>query len=363
MSDSNVGNVGSEPVAGSGASQSEDVAEGTSAARRIEPGDDDAANPTVSVVVVTYNEADRISRCLDSVFELCEGMPFEVILVDSNSSDGTVDIAREYPITVLQIPSDDLSTPSAGRYVGTHAADGEFVLFVDGDMDVTDGWLPRACDLLRERPDVAAVDGHLNENRDHDEVVTVGAVRGVALYDAQKLRTVGGFDPFLRSLEDIDLGFRLGESGYRLCRLPVVVAEHPVASGPTEPLRRLRNGYVTGAGQAIRKSTDSPRRLVRHLRRMRNKLLVGAWGALGAFSLLSPPLLVGWLVMTAAGFYALASEKGFTEAVSLILGQMLTLCGIIWGFRDPPRPAIEYPLDRIETVQVADPSVHTPAGE
>ncbi|MFC6823449.1 glycosyltransferase [Halopelagius fulvigenes] len=349
MSERNGRNVDSEPVAESDASQS---------------GDGGATDPTVSVVVVTYNEADRIGRCLDSVFELCEEVPsFEVILVDSNSSDDTVDIAREYPITVLRIPSDDLSTPSAGRYVGTNVADGEFVLFVDGDMDVTDGWLRRACDLLREYPDVAAVDGHLNENRDHDEIVTVGAVRGVALYDAQKLRAVGGFDPFLRSLEDIDLGFRLGESGYRLCRLPVVVAEHPVASGPTEPFRRLRNGYVTGAGQAIRKSIDSPRRFVRHLYRMRNKLFVGAWGVLGAFSLLSPILLVGWLGMTAAGFYVLASERGLTEAVTLILGQMLTLCGMIWGFRDPARPASEYPIDRIETVQVAEPPVHTSASE
>lgn len=346
MSDRNARNAGSEPAARSDASRS-----------------DDAANPTVSVVVVTYNEADRIGRCLDSVFELCDGVSFEVILVDSNSADDTVDVACEYPITVLRIPSDDLSTPSAGRYVGANLADGEFVLFVDGDMHVTDGWLPRACDLLRERPDVAAVDGHLNENPDHDEIVTVGAVRGVALYDARKLRAVGGFDPFLRSLEDIDLGFRLGEAGYRLCRLPVVVAEHPVASGPTEPLRRLRNGYVTGAGQAIRRSTESPRRLVRHLRRMRNKLFVGAWGALGALSLLSPPLLAGWVTATAAGFYLLASKRGFSEAVSLILRQILTLCGIVWGFRDPPRPASEYPLDRVETIQVADPAVHTPESE
>lgn len=316
---------------------------------------DEEASPTVSVVIVTYNEADRIRRCLDSVFELCEEVPsFEVVLVDSNSSDETVSIASEYPITILRIPSDDLSTPSAGRYVGTQAADGEFVLFVDGDMELSDGWLPRACRLLREHPDVAAVDGHLNENRGQTEIENVGAVRGVALYDAKKLRAVGGFDPFLRSLEDIDLGFQLVEAGYRLCRLPVVVAEHPVSTGPQEPLRRLRNGYVRGTGQAVRKSVDSPRRLARHLHRLRNKLFAAAWGSLGAVSLLSPPLFVGWVLATAAGFCVLVSKKGFDEAVTVSIKQVLTLFGMFWGFRDAPRPASEYPLDRIETVKVAE---------
>lgn len=318
-------------------------------------GPTDGEEPTVSVVVVTYNEAERIRSCLDSVFELCREVPSaEVVLVDSNSSDETVSIAAEYPVSIYRLPADVPKTPSAGRYVGTHVARGAHLLFVDGDMNLHTGWLRRAIGIVRERPDVAGVDGILNENPGQSEVETVGAIRGVALYDAQKLDAVGGFDPFLQSLEDIDVGFQLSEAGYRLCRLPVVVADHPIATGAGEPLRRLQNGYVRGTGQAVRKSMDSPRRFVKHIVRLKNKLFIGAWIGIGAFSLLSPVLALVWTLASCAAFLALVLNRGTDDAIHTALGQTLTLFGIAWGMTDSPRPPSEYPLERVETVQLAD---------
>lgn len=51
--------------------------------------------PDVSVVIVTYNNAGCIARCLDSLFEAAGGLVADVIVVDNHSTDATLAILRE----------------------------------------------------------------------------------------------------------------------------------------------------------------------------------------------------------------------------------------------------------------------------
>lgn len=324
---------------------------GTDGARtddgRPAPGDE----PTLTVVVVTRNEADRITDCLDSVFEACrDGPTFEVILVDSNSTDATLDFAVEYPIDVYQITDESLTTPGAGRFVGTRMASGDRLLFVDGDMVLSREWLPRALDTVDE-PAVAGVDGYLNEvgdvGGDHD----VEAVRGVALYDAGALDRVGGFDPYLRSVEDIDVGFRLGAAGYRLRRLAVVAAHHPASNSLGEPVRRWRNGYPLGPGQALRRSIGRPTLFRKHLRRLRYKLLAGGWLVIGAIAVLVWPLFVGWLLFSAIGAVGLSWLLGPRGALQYLLHVGFGLAGLVPGFAMPVESRESFPMDSVRLVQ------------
>lgn len=311
--------------------------------------------PTLSVVVVTRDEGDRIADCLDSVFDACrDGPPFEVILVDSNSTDDTVDIAVGYPITVYQLPNEAPKTPAAGRFVGTHAASGDRLLFVDGDMVLSREWLPRALETVDE-PGVAGVDGYLNEVGDAVADHDVDAVRGVALYDAGALDRVGGFDPYLRSVEDIDVGFRLGAAGYRLRRLAVVAARHPTSNSLLEPIRRWRYGYPLGPGQAVRRSLKRPELLRRHLRRLRYKLLAGSWLLFGAATMLAPPLLVGWIVLSAIGAVALSWRRGIRGGLQYALNIGLGLVGLLPGFVLPIESRESFPMASVQLIQ-ADPS-------
>lgn len=308
--------------------------------------------PLLSVVIVSRNEEERIGTCIESVFRLCrDGPPFEVILVDSNSTDRSVERATEYPVTVLQIPSDGLSTPSAGRYVGADRARGDYLLFVDGDMELVDSWLDPALDLVRSRPNVAGVTGFLNERRE-ESIHGVDALRGVALYDRRVLETVGGFDPHLRSSEDTDLGYRLAAAGYSLLRLPTVVALHPESASVREPLRRWRYGYFHGVGQAVRKSARSPPVFVRHLYSLRFPLLSGAWLGLGvALAARRTEAFGGWVAASAAGFCAEALRHGPVRPLVYGVSFLLTLVGIVLGGRHRPDPPETYPLDRIRTVK------------
>jgi len=307
----------------------------------------------LSVVIVTYNEADRIRACIESVISSCRDLvDFEVILVDSNSTDGTVDIATEYPITVARIADDELTTPGAGRYVGTKIARGERVLFVDGDMVIHAEWLGRALDVLDAQPTVAAVDGHINTPSDIETTTQVKAVRGVALYRAEALDAVGGFDPYLQSLEDIHLGFELSAAGYELRRLPEVAADHPPrTASASEILRRWGRGYTFGTGQALRRSAGSKQLLAKHLSRIRYRLALLAWLCAGVISILFPLILLSWLGFSALAMVLLTVQLGVRDAVRILLAKAVGVVGLVRGLFDPPAPPESFPLAAVEIVK------------
>ncbi|KAB1185119.1 MULTISPECIES: glycosyltransferase family 2 protein [Haloferax] len=317
-------------------------------------GDDvPSEEPDLSVVVVTYNEAERIEGCLESVFESCRKVgPFEVILVDSNSTDRTVAIAEQFPITLLKLTDDEYTTPSAGRYVGTKYARGDTILYVDGDMHLERGWVSEAYTFLKDNQEVVGVDGQLNERGRARTPQRVDAIRGVALYDKAAVTKVGGFDPFQKSLEDIDLGFRLTLDGGVLYRLPSVAAMHPIAKGASEIRRRWRSGYIEGVGQTLRKSAPQPRLLAMHLLRIRYKILIGSWFTFGLLSVAFSPLVTaGWALTTMLFFAFLATQRGSAEAFRLTFGYALLCLGFLYGVRIPPQPPEEFPLSRVEVVK------------
>jgi len=305
----------------------------------------------LSVVIVTYNEEDRIQSCIESVFSACNDIPsFEIILIDSNSSDQTVDIALEYPITVAQIPDASLTTPSAGRYVGTKLANAPAILFVDGDMILNKKWLDAAIPLL-EQPQIAGVDGQLNEPRSHADIVETDVIRGIALYDANALDDVGGFDPFLHSMEDIHLSFTLRDAGYTLLRLSSVAGYHPTRPTVTEPIRRWKNGYMEGPGQVVRRSLNNQQILVQYISRLRYQLIIILWLGVGFFSLPFLPLILIWSTISIIGAGLVATKLGVREMATFFFGKIISIPGFIRGLFLRPQDAEEYPLDRVKRLK------------
>jgi GT2 family glycosyltransferase len=305
----------------------------------------------LSVVIIAENEESRIEDCIESVFAACRTVPaFEVILVDSASTDRTVDRALDYDITVLRIPDEHTVSCGAGRYVGDQVASGELVLHVDGDMTLTETWLPRAIEYLRENDDAAAVEGCLDEST-HDDVREVDKVGGVMLYDADALAAVGGFDPYLLGYEDIDVGFELKTAGYRLVQLPEVSAiHHDGDESVSEPLRRWRQGYYVAPGQTIRKHRASPPILGRLVRRQRYKIGLMAWLGIGAVSLLATPLLLVWALLSAVGFGVVASKRGVGGAVGFFVVKSFGVVGLLAGMSRETPPAESFPLSAVEVV-------------
>jgi len=85
----------------------------------------------ISSVVLSHNDSAILSRCLTSL-----GWCDEVIVVDDNSTDGTIDVARKLGAKAFFHPlNDDFA---AQRNFGLEKAKGEWILFVDSDEVVTE---------------------------------------------------------------------------------------------------------------------------------------------------------------------------------------------------------------------------------
>ncbi|MCB0569204.1 MAG: glycosyltransferase family 2 protein [Phaeodactylibacter sp.] len=85
----------------------------------------------LSVVVITFNEADNIGRCLDSVQKIAD----DILVVDSFSTDTTVDIAREKGARVIQNPWEDYHKQ---RGFAVQHAQYDHVLALDADEFLSD---------------------------------------------------------------------------------------------------------------------------------------------------------------------------------------------------------------------------------
>ncbi|MCI4346710.1 MAG: glycosyltransferase, partial [Thermoplasmata archaeon] len=101
-----------------------------------------AAPPAlVSLVVTVKNEARNIEALLESL--LSQEPPFEVVIVDALSHDGTPELVQGF---ALQHPGllrlvERYGSRGIGRNVGVAEARGEFIAFIDGDCAADPGWL------------------------------------------------------------------------------------------------------------------------------------------------------------------------------------------------------------------------------
>ena len=73
----------------------------------------------LSVVLISKNQAWNISRLIESVLQATSSfLSSEIILVDSNSTDETVEFASRYPISIVRLRPGQRLSPAAGRYIG-----------------------------------------------------------------------------------------------------------------------------------------------------------------------------------------------------------------------------------------------------
>ncbi len=91
----------------------------------------------LSVVITTYNEEINVAECIDSVL-----WADEILLVDSFSTDRTVELAREFPITILQR---EYFGSAAQKNWALDRVKHDWVLIIDADERVPE---PLACEIL-----------------------------------------------------------------------------------------------------------------------------------------------------------------------------------------------------------------------
>jgi glycosyltransferase involved in cell wall biosynthesis len=105
-----------------------------------------ALSPEVSFIVPAYNEERRIKNCL-SALRSQTGTSFEIILVDNNCTDRTVDQASALCDQIVICREQGIG---AARNAGAEQALGRFLAFIDADAEVSPGWLDGAVRHLKE---------------------------------------------------------------------------------------------------------------------------------------------------------------------------------------------------------------------
>lgn len=124
--------------------------------------EDKGADPVISVLIVTYRQADTLGRAIESVLEQKVDVPFEIIVADDSSGDGTAEVGRryaeKYPGKVRLIVNERNLGVQGNYFNALLGAKGEYMADCAGD----DFWcdplkLQKELDVMRGNPDVTLV--------------------------------------------------------------------------------------------------------------------------------------------------------------------------------------------------------------
>ncbi len=215
-----------------------------------------AVEPTISVVVATFNRAARLERAIEALrAQQDPGVPFELVVVDDCSSDGTAALlAAErdrdgIPVRTLRTHSN--SGPAAAREAGRRAARGRVIAFTDDDCRPSPGWLAAGYRALGEDP-MRIVQGRtLPDPTDADRRGPFSRTIDVSgpdpafhtcniFYGRELLERIDGFDTesFSHGAEDTDLAWRALAAGAHASYEPEALVHHEIADlGPLGKLR------------------------------------------------------------------------------------------------------------------------------
>jgi GT2 family glycosyltransferase len=216
--------------------------------------------PLVSVIIPNWNGAHHLPDCLGSL-QRQRYRPFEVIVVDNGSTDGSLALlARDYP-EVRVIPLGENRGFAPGCNVGLRAARGDIVVLLNNDTEVDPGWLEAIVAAFERHPEAGSVASKmlLYDRRDHlhttgdfyrldgtpgnrgvwqrdegqfeREEPVFSACGGSAAYRRAMLDQIGLLDEaFFFSCEDVDLGWRAQLAGWACVYAPAAVVYHKVSA-------------------------------------------------------------------------------------------------------------------------------------
>lgn len=114
--------------------------------------------PKVSLIMLTYNQLGDTQLCLQSIERFTSD--YELIIVDNASSDGTVEFLNAYAATnprVRVIANHENKGFAGGNNVGMAMARGEYMVLINNDTIVTDGWIEKMLAVFDRHPDVGLV--------------------------------------------------------------------------------------------------------------------------------------------------------------------------------------------------------------
>jgi GT2 family glycosyltransferase len=216
-------------------------------------------SPKVSVIIVNYNGKELLEKCLESLFKV-DYENFEVILVDNNSSDGTIEFVTKYYPSIIIIKLDSNKGFAEPNNIAAKITKGDYLLLLNNDTVVTCNFISEMikiiendktigiCQSLLLKPDrtmdssgdfIDKLGVVYNSKTKTDEIREISSARGASmLIHKEMFDKLGGFDEtFFVSFEDVDLGWRTWILGYRVVLIPTSIVYH--SAGTT--IKKIRS--------------------------------------------------------------------------------------------------------------------------
>lgn len=221
-------------------------------------------NKKVSVVILNWNGCDMLRSFLPSVVRYSSGDSVEVCVADNGSTDRSVEMLQQEFPSVRLIVLEENNGFADGYNLALKQVESEYVVLLNSDVEVTEGWLQPQVDYLDAHPEVAACQPKIRawrekekfeyagaaggfidcygypfcrgrilnvvekDNGQYDSVIPIFWATGAALFiRLNDYREVGGLDGrFFAHMEEIDLCWRLRARGKSIVCLPQSVVYH-----------------------------------------------------------------------------------------------------------------------------------------
>ena len=194
----------------------------------------------VSIIIPTKNAESVIGECLTAIQNLnTPADKYEVIIVDNNSADRTVEIEKQFDAVILRTNSEKVNV-SGSRNIGAKQAKGDILAFLDADCIVSKEWLNNA--LINFKCEDTCLAGYkykIPENstlaaKSWDFIFANREMKGTVdwvpagnMFILKRcFESVGGFDESLVTNEDVELCYRLKEKGYQILSDPKIQVTH-----------------------------------------------------------------------------------------------------------------------------------------
>ena len=239
-----------------------------------------------SIIVPAYNAAESIKRCINSIKKQ-SFREFEMIVVNDGSSDATEEVLREEEsLLFLKVIHTKNNGVSSARNTGLSHAEGDYVIFLDSDDEMTEDSLSVYYNILKERPSLDIVIGdfwkkypskeklcHIYKDCSETAVYSEGK-KEFNPYISRTMGTVWGkcyrrvlfegctFDKELSLCEDAELNCRIFPKAKEIAYIPKPVYRYYYGDSSTirkydpnqikkyemalEILLKYRNGVLTG---------------------------------------------------------------------------------------------------------------------
>lgn len=219
--------------------------------------------PLVSIIIPTKNSRKTLERCLDSIKNQTY-KNIELIVVDNNSTDKTKEIASRYTKRVYNKGPER----SVQRNFGAKNADGEYLSFIDSDMELTPTVIEECVRKILETnskaiiiPEISVGENFWAKCKALEKECYIGdeTIEAARFFDKEIFFKFNGYDEEIAGGgEEWDLPFRIRKAGYKIARVNALIKHH---EGNLRLLTSMRKKYYYAQtiGKYIKKHPDIAR--------------------------------------------------------------------------------------------------------